>query len=80
MFLTAEQGNTYDGRVITVKLGDYIKRVGIDGNHKAIKETIRSAFGLRTKRAFWLEDEFNVVRTIDRDMPLGNYTLHIDSG
>ncbi|KAL0421510.1 UNVERIFIED_CONTAM: Trihelix transcription factor GT-4 [Sesamum latifolium] len=72
--------NTYDGRVITVKLGDYTKRIGIDGTADAIKEAIKSAFRLRTKRAFWLEDEDNVVRTLDRDMPLGNYTLHVDEG
>ncbi|KAK4485718.1 hypothetical protein RD792_008364 [Penstemon davidsonii] len=75
-----EQSNTYDGRVITIKLGDCTKRIGIDGTADAIKETIKSAFRLRTKRAFWLEDEYNVVRTLDRDMPLGNYTLHVDEG
>ncbi|KAL0385408.1 UNVERIFIED_CONTAM: Trihelix transcription factor GT-1 [Sesamum radiatum] len=36
---------TYDGRVITVKLGDYTKRIGIDGTADAIKEAIKSAFG-----------------------------------
>ncbi|KAL8550662.1 hypothetical protein ACS0TY_009177 [Phlomoides rotata] len=77
---SGEQTNTYDGRVITVKLGDYTKRIGIDGSADAIKEAIKSAFRLRTKRAFWLEDEDNVVRTLDRDMPLGNYTLHVDEG
>ncbi|XP_073285165.1 trihelix transcription factor GT-4 [Primulina huaijiensis] len=75
-----EQSNTYDGRVITIKLGDYSKRIGIDGTADAIKEAIKSAFRLRTKRAFWLEDDDNVVRTLDRDMPLGNYTLHVDEG
>lgn len=75
-----EQTNTYDGRVIIVKLGEYTKRIGIDGCAEAIKEAIKSAFRLRTKRAFWLEDEDNVVRTLDRDMPLGNYTLHVDEG
>ncbi|KAK4429723.1 Trihelix transcription factor GT-1 [Sesamum alatum] len=75
-----EHSNTYGGRVITVKLGDYTKRIGIDGTADAIKEAIKSAFRLRTKRAFWLEDEDNVVRTLDRDMPLGNYTLHVDEG
>ncbi|XP_022887629.1 trihelix transcription factor GT-4-like isoform X2 [Olea europaea var. sylvestris] len=75
-----EQSHSYDGRVITVKLGDYTKRIGIDGTADAIKEAIKSAFRLRTKRAFWLEDEDNVVRTLDRDMPLGNYTLHVDEG
>ncbi|KAL3644457.1 Trihelix transcription factor GT-4 [Castilleja foliolosa] len=76
---SGEQTNTY-GRVITVKLGDYTKRIGIDGSANAIKEAIKSAFRLRTKRAFWLEDEENVVRSLDRDMPLGNYTLHVDEG
>ncbi|KAL0408523.1 UNVERIFIED_CONTAM: Trihelix transcription factor GT-4 [Sesamum radiatum] len=77
---SGEQTNTYDGRVITVKLGDYTKRIGIDGSAEAIKEAIKSAFRLRTRRAFWLEDEDNVVRSLDRDMPLGNYTLHVDEG
>uniref|UniRef100_A0A5B7BVI2 Putative trihelix transcription factor GT-1 isoform X2 n=1 Tax=Davidia involucrata TaxID=16924 RepID=A0A5B7BVI2_DAVIN len=75
-----EQSNSYDGRVISVKWGDYTKRIGIDGTADAIKEAIKSAFRLRTKRAFWLEDEDNIVRTLDRDMPLGNYTLHLDEG
>ena len=37
-------------------------------------------FGLRTRRAFRLEDEDEVVRTLDRDMPIGTYTLHLDDG
>ncbi|KAL3649854.1 Trihelix transcription factor GT-1 [Castilleja foliolosa] len=69
-----EHSDSYNGRVITVKYGDHTKRVGIDGSADAIKEAIKSAFRLRTKRAFWLEDDDNVVRTLDRDMPLGNYT------
>jgi len=60
--------------------GDYTKRIGIDGTSEAIKEAIKSAFGLRTRRAFWLEDEDEVVRTLDRDMPIGAYTLHLDDG
>ncbi|KAL7135020.1 hypothetical protein ABFS83_11G065200 [Erythranthe nasuta] len=75
-----EESNTYGGRVIAVKMGEYTKRIGIDGNADAIKEAIKSAFRLRTNRPFWLEDEYNVVRTVDRDMPLGNYTLHFDEG
>ncbi|KAL4570128.1 hypothetical protein LXL04_025779 [Taraxacum kok-saghyz] len=75
-----DQNNTYGGRVISVKLGDYTRRIGIDGSPDAIKETIKSAFRLRTNRGFWLEDIDNIVRTIDRDMPLGNYTLHVDEG
>lgn len=75
-----DQNNSYGGRVISVKLGDYTRRIGIDGSPDAIKETIKSAFRLRTNRSFWLEDVDNIVRTIDRDMPLGNYTLHVDEG
>ncbi|XWS22684.1 hypothetical protein CRYUN_Cryun29cG0057400 [Craigia yunnanensis] len=70
----------YGGRVITVKFGDYSRRVGIDGTADAIREAIKSAFTLRTKRAFWLEDEDHIVRSLDREMPLGNYTLHLDEG
>ncbi|XP_030447520.2 trihelix transcription factor GT-4-like isoform X2 [Syzygium oleosum] len=72
--------SSYGGRVITVKLGDYVRRVGIDGSGDAIKEAIKSAFRLRTKRAFWLEDENQVIRSLDRDMPIGNYTLQLDEG
>ncbi|XP_044493133.1 trihelix transcription factor GT-1-like isoform X1 [Mangifera indica] len=71
---------SYVGRVISVKWGDYTRRIGIDGTADAIKEAVKSAFGIRTKRAFWLEDEDQIVRSIDRDMPLGNYTLHLDEG
>ncbi|KAJ0237922.1 Trihelix transcription factor GT-4 [Hirschfeldia incana] len=73
-------GQPFVGKIITVKYGDYTRRVGIDGTAEAIKEVIRSAFRLRTRRAFWLEDEEQVVRSLDRDMPLGNYTLHVDEG
>ncbi|XP_057542580.1 trihelix transcription factor GT-4-like [Amaranthus tricolor] len=72
--------NSYGGRVITVKWGNYTRRIGVDGTAEAIKDVIRSAFGLRTKRAFWLEDEYQVVRPLDRDMPLGTYALHLDEG
>lgn len=63
-----------------MKWGEYTKRIGIDGTSDAIKEAIKCAFGLRTRRAFWLEDEDDVVRSFDRDMPLGTYTLHLDDG
>lgn len=72
--------SSYGGRVILVKFGDYTKKIGIDGSAEAIKEAIKSAFGLRTRRQFWLEDEDEVVRSLDRDMPLGTYTLHLDEG
>ncbi|XP_010248872.1 PREDICTED: trihelix transcription factor GT-1-like [Nelumbo nucifera] len=75
-----ESHSSYGGRVISVKWGDYTRRIGIDGTADAIKEAIKSAFGLRTKRAFWLEDEDEVVRSLDRDMPVGNYTLQLDEG
>lgn len=75
-----ESQSSYCGRIITIKLGEYSRRIGIDGTADAIKEVIKSAFRIRTKRAFWLEDEDQVVRSLDRDMPLGNYTLHLDEG
>ncbi|XP_010912856.1 trihelix transcription factor GT-4 isoform X1 [Elaeis guineensis] len=71
---------SYGGRVISIKWGDYTRKIGIDGSTEAIKDAIKSAFGLRTRRAFWLEDEDEVVRSLDRDMPLGTYTLHLDDG
>ncbi|GMH01525.1 hypothetical protein Nepgr_003364 [Nepenthes gracilis] len=75
-----DETHSYGGRVISVKWGDYTRRVGIDGTADAIKEAIKSAFGIRTKRAFWLEDEDQIVRSLDRDMPLGTYALHLDGG
>jgi len=80
MFEAGVDGQPFAGRIITVKFGDYTRRVGIDGTAEAIKEAIRSAFRLRTRRAFWLEDEEQVIRSLDRDMPLGNYILRIDEG
>ncbi|KAK8938048.1 Trihelix transcription factor GT-1 [Platanthera guangdongensis] len=72
--------SVYVGRVILVKLGEYSRKIGIDGTSESIKEAIKAAFGLRTRRAFWLEDEDEVVRSLDRDMPLGTYALHLDQG
>ncbi|KAL6350363.1 hypothetical protein AAG906_004313 [Vitis piasezkii] len=74
------ESQSYGGRVISVKWGDYTRRIGIDGTADAIKEAIKSAFRLRTKRGFWLEDEDQIIRTLDRDMPLGSYSLHLDEG
>ncbi|KAL6186389.1 hypothetical protein ACLB2K_042509 [Fragaria x ananassa] len=74
------ENQSYGGRVIVVTWGDYTRRIGIDGSADAIKEAIKSAFKLRTKRAFWLEDEDQIVQSLDRDMPLGSYTLHLDEG
>lgn len=78
--LSGGEGQSFCGRVITVKWGDYTRRIGIDGTSEAIKEAIRAAFRLRSKRLFWLEDEYQIIRSLDRDMPLGNYTLHLDEG
>lgn len=78
--LAGGENQSYGGRVIVVTWGDYTRRIGIDGSADAIKEAIKSAFRLRTKRAFWLEDEDQIVRSLDRDMPLGSYTLHLDEG
>lgn len=75
-----DDSHSYGGRVITVKLGDYTRRVGVDGTADAIKDVIRSLFGIRTRRAFWLEDEDQVARSLDRDMPPGTYTLRLDEG
>ncbi|XP_061352968.1 trihelix transcription factor GT-1-like [Gastrolobium bilobum] len=78
--VNGEEGQSCCGRVISVKWGDYTRKIGIDGASEAIKEAIRAAFRLRTKRTFWLEDEDQIIRSFDRDMPLGNYTLHLDEG
>lgn len=80
VIFTGVDSQTYGGRVISVKYGDYTRKVGVDGTADAIKEAIKSAFRLRTKRAFWLEDEDQIIRSLDREMPLGNYTLHLDEG
>ncbi|XP_057840027.1 trihelix transcription factor GT-1 [Cryptomeria japonica] len=72
--------NVTSGRVIVVKWGDVTRRIGIDGSAEAIKDSIKSVFGLRSKRAFWLEDEDGVVRSFDRDMPLRSYNLQVDPG
>ena len=71
-----EGHSAYGRRVITVKWGEYTRRIGIDEPADAIK----SAFRLQTSRAFCLEDEDNVIRSVDRDLPLGNYTLPLDEG
>ncbi|KAF2566083.1 hypothetical protein F2Q68_00027674 [Brassica cretica] len=53
--LIGSDGQPFAGKIITVKYGDYTRRVGID-------------------------DDEQVVRSLDRDMPLGNYTLRVDEG
>ncbi|KNA08924.1 hypothetical protein SOVF_158240 [Spinacia oleracea] len=78
--LEGEDDVRIGGRVVNIKLGNYVKKIGIDGSPKAIKEAIRASFGLRTRRVFWLEDDEGIVRCIDRDMPLRDYTLNLDKG
>ncbi|PSR89503.1 Trihelix transcription factor GT-4 like [Actinidia chinensis var. chinensis] len=68
------------GRIISVRWGENVKKIGINGSAEGIQEAIKSAFSLRTKRLFWLEDEDGIVQTLDRNMPLGYYTLHVDDG
>ncbi|KAK4760484.1 hypothetical protein SAY87_005377 [Trapa incisa] len=74
------ESQLYRGRVIVFKWGDYTRRIGIDCSEESIKEAIKWAFRLRTKRAFWLEDEDEIVINGDQDMPLGNYMLDLDEG
>ncbi|XP_071710571.1 trihelix transcription factor GT-4-like [Rutidosis leptorrhynchoides] len=76
----AAEGQSCYGRIITVKWGEYTRRIGVDGSAKAIKDAIKSAFGIRSKRAFWLEDEDGIIRTLDRNMLCGSYNLHLDEG
>ncbi|KAH9321038.1 hypothetical protein KI387_015677, partial [Taxus chinensis] len=73
-----EHQTSYGGRVIVVKCGEFTRRIGVDGTAEAIREAVKCAFGLRTKRAFWLEDEDGIVRSLDRDMPLATYNLRLD--
>lgn len=78
-----EDDSTYggeSGRVITVQWGECTKRIGIDGSSEEIKHSIKTAFGLKARQDFWLEDEHEVVRPLDRDMPLTTYTIHLVEG
>ncbi|XP_024196360.1 trihelix transcription factor GT-4-like [Rosa chinensis] len=85
--LNLETGLDHDGHPLAITAADAVAANGVapwnwreTPENDAIKEAIKSAFRLRTKRAFWLEDEDQIVRSLDRDMPLGNYTLHLDEG
>eukprot|EP00245_Coleochaete_scutata_P001618 TRINITY_DN1199_c0_g2_i1.p1 TRINITY_DN1199_c0_g2~~TRINITY_DN1199_c0_g2_i1.p1 ORF type:complete len:456 (-),score=89.29 TRINITY_DN1199_c0_g2_i1:201-1529(-) len=69
-----------EGRTITVRLGENLRRIGIEGPSEAIKETIKAVFRLRSKRPFWLVDDAGIVWTISPDMPKTNYTLQQDEG
>ncbi|KAI3685626.1 hypothetical protein L6452_34877 [Arctium lappa] len=55
------EGRSSYGRIITVKWVEYTRCIGVDGTTKAIKEAIKFAFGIQSKRAFWLEDKDEVI-------------------
>jgi hypothetical protein len=63
-----------------VKFGDMIRRICVDGPFESIKESIKTSFGLRTKRPFWLEDDEGVIQPLSRDMPAGQYSINLDPG
>lgn len=67
-------------RVIVVSNAAIRKTIGVDGDREAIEMAIKAAFGLPKERYFWLEDEDKIVRPLNRNMRLGNYTLHVDKG
>lgn len=68
------------GRWIRVRRGTDVKRIGLDGSFEAIKEVIKFAFGLRTRQEFCLEDEYGIMRPLDRTMSSGIYTLIVNPG
>jgi len=67
-------------KVVIVKFGDMIRRICVDGPFESIKESIKTSFGLRTKRPFWLEDDEGVIQPLSRDMPAGQYSINLDPG
>ncbi|KAK1390609.1 hypothetical protein POM88_018787 [Heracleum sosnowskyi] len=54
------------------------RRIGLDGSFEAIREAIKCAFGLKTRQTFSLEDEYGIMRPLDRTMPSGIYTLVVN--
>lgn len=74
-------GGGTGNKVITVKFGDEIRKIGIEASDSCIMEAIRASFGLRTRRTFWLEDEFGIVRPLSKDMPTSSLlSLMLDPG
>ncbi|GMI99776.1 GT-1 [Hibiscus trionum] len=84
--LNLERRLDHDGHPLAIAAADAVAASGVApwnwrerplemvGTVKHMEE------GLRTKRVFWLEDEDRIVRSLDREMPIGNYTLHLDEG
>lgn len=67
-------------RLISVTYGTITKTIRVDADREAIDIAIKAVFGLNKEHVFWLEDEYKIVRPLDRNMPLVNYTLHVDKG
>lgn len=68
------------GRWILVQRGTEEQRIGLDGSFEAIREVIRCAFGLKTRQEFCLEDEYGIMRPLDRNMSSGIYSLVVNPG
>ncbi|CAM6049292.1 unnamed protein product [Sphagnum compactum] len=73
-------GQLSRGKVIVVKFGDITRRIRVDGPFESIKESIKTSFGLRSRRPFWLEDDEGVIQPLSRNMPQGQYSLNLDPG
>ncbi len=63
-----------------MKFGDMTRRIRVDGPFESIKESIKTSFGLRSRRPFWLEDDEGVIQPLSRNMPQGQYSLNLDPG
>jgi hypothetical protein len=73
-------GQDHQSKIIVVKFGDITRKIRVDGPFESIKETIKNAFGLRTKRPFWLEDDEGVVQPLGQEMASTQYSLNLDPG
>ncbi|CAM6007442.1 unnamed protein product [Sphagnum balticum] len=77
---TNATGQDHQSKIIVVKFGDITRKIRVDGPFESIKETIKNAFGLRTKRPFWLEDDEGVVQPLGQEMASTQYSLNLDPG
>ncbi|CAK9217632.1 unnamed protein product [Sphagnum troendelagicum] len=77
---TNATGQDHQSKIIVVKFGDITRKIRVDGPFESIKETIKNAFGLRTKRPFWLEDDEGVVQPLSQEMASTQYSLNLDPG
>jgi hypothetical protein len=78
--LVSVAGQDHQSKIIVVKFGDITRKIRVDGPFESIKETIKNAFGLRTKRPFWLEDDEGVVQPLGQEMASTQYSLNLDPG